>query len=160
MPKATQLRNGGSKKKSSSFIVKVCLQMPTCSPSFLVLILWLPGSSDAKKLSPHLREPTLYSSRKQTHTYTDPTTHISQMHVHIPTGICTHLHTCIRTHTFIQTHTYLHTPHIQTHTHTHTHTRTYPSHAYAHTPHMYHTYVVPPSLAQTWLSPLKSYHVG
>ena len=100
----------------------------TFNPSFLVLILWFPGSSDEKKLSPHLRQPTLYSSRKQTHTYTAPTTHISQMHVHIPPGICTHLYTCIHTH-------------IQTHTHTHT--CTYPSYAYAHTPNMYHTLCSP-----------------
>ena len=109
--------------------------MSADSPSFLVLILWFPRSSDAKKLSPHLREPILYSSRKQTHTYTDPTTHVSQMHVHISTGICTHLHTCIPTHTFIQTHTYRHTPHIQTHTHTHAHIHR----MHMHKPHTYTT---------------------
>lgn len=52
------------------------------------------------------------------------------MHVHIPTGLCTHLHTCIHTHNSYK-HTYMHTPHIQTHTHMHipiTSICTYPTH--------------------------------
>ena len=93
------------------------------NPSFPVSILWFPGSSDEKKLSPHLRQPTLYSPRKHTHTPKHSThpayahTPNTHMHMHTPTPTHMHIHihhvhTCICAHTYTPR-AYAHTTHMQ-----------------------------------------------
>ena len=100
MPKAPQLINDGSKKKSSSaFHWCVCRCLPSAlNPTVPVSVLWFLGSCDEKKLSPHLRQPSPYSPPKHIHTPTPPHIH----HVHV----CAHTHcTCICIHISPTSHT-------------------------------------------------------
>lgn len=145
MPKATQLRNGDSKEKSSSSAFHLCI----CScpnPTFPVSILWFPGSNE-KKWCPCVRQPSLHSPRKHvdTHAHTPPP--LPRAHV------CMHTHhtctgTCIHTPVIPHTHHHTHCTHIP-HTHHHHCSYTIRMCACAQTPPPVHTHTHTHSQAHT-----------